>query len=250
MMPRATLRSRPAVLPAVLFVVMVSGSALAESPSTSPQTGRQPSPPSAPMTALVEQLLDLFPKVEGEVIEVQGDFLTLGTGLRAGARAGLDVELFREGREIRHPRTGQVLGRAEELLGRTRLIQVQEALSQGPRPAGVEIRPGDRFRVSSEKVNLVLLPLLGSLRETLVETATQELVEQLAATGRFRVTMGDQINVFLAEQRLTATDFLAGKGVREASERFKADNILAVYFTCTGSRSPRCAGKSKRRDSN
>jgi hypothetical protein len=30
---------------------------------------------------------------------------------------------------------------------------------------------------------------------------------------------------------LSATDFLAGKGVREASERFKADNILAVYFT-------------------
>ena len=61
--------------------------------------------------------------------------------------------------------------------------------------------------------------------------ATQELVERLAATGRFRVTMGDTINVFLAQQRLSATDFLAGKGVREASERFKADNILAVYFT-------------------
>jgi len=80
-------------------------------------------------------------------------------------------------------------------------------------------------------VNIVLLPLLGSLRETLVETATQELVERLAATGRFRVTMGDTINVFLAQQRVTATEFLAGKGVREASDRFKADNILAVYFT-------------------
>ena len=42
--------------------------------------------------------------------------------------------------------------------------------------------------------------------------------------------MGDTINVFLAQQRLTAADFLAGKGVREAAERFKADNILAVHF--------------------
>jgi hypothetical protein len=64
-----------------------------------------------------------------------------------------------------------------------------------------------------------------------VETATQELVERLAATGRFRVTMGDTINVFLAQQRVSASDFLSGKGVREASERFKVDNILAVYFT-------------------
>ena len=85
--------------------------------------------------------------------------------------------------------------------------------------------------MSSSKVNIVLLPLLGSLREALVETATQELVERLAATGRFRVTMGDTINVYLAQQRLSAADFLAGKGVREASERFKAENILAVHFT-------------------
>ena len=183
------------------------------------------------MTALVDQLLDLFPKFEGEVLEVQNGVLTLGAGVKAGARPGLEVELFREGREIRHPRTGEVLGRAEDALGTARITQAQEGFSVAQAPAGAQIKPGDRFRVSSAKVNIVLLPLLGSLRETLVETATQELVERLAATGRFRVTMGDTINVFLAQQRLTAADFLAGKGVREASERFKADNILAVHFT-------------------
>jgi hypothetical protein len=183
------------------------------------------------MTALVDQLMDLFPKFEGEVLEVQGDGLTLGAGVKAGARPGLEVELFRQGREIKHPRTGEVLGRAEDALGTTRITRAQEGFSVAPPPPGAQIKPGDRFRVSSGKVNIVLLPLLGSLRETLVETATQELVERLAATGRFRVTMGDTINVFLAQQRLSAADFLAGKGVREASERFKADNILAVYFT-------------------
>ncbi len=69
------------------------------------------------MTALVEQLLDLFPKFEGEVLEVRPGALTLGAGAKAGARPGLDVELFREGREIKHPRTGEVLGRAEDALG-------------------------------------------------------------------------------------------------------------------------------------
>jgi len=104
-------------------------------------------------------------------------------------------------------------------------------LSVAQAPAGLQIKPGDRFRVSSAKVKIVLLPLLGSLRETLVETATQEMVERLASTGRFQVTMGDSINVYLAQQRITASDFLGGKGVREASQQFKADNILAVYFT-------------------
>jgi hypothetical protein len=183
------------------------------------------------MTALVDQLVDLFPRFQGEVVEVRAGALTLGAGVKQGARPGLEVELFREGREIKHPRTGEVLGRSEDPLGVTRIAQVQEDFSTASSPVGVEIKPGDRFRVSSTKINIVLLPLLGSIRETLVETATQELVERLAATGRFRVTMGDTINVYLAQQRLAAPDFLAGKGVSEAAERFKADNILAVYFT-------------------
>jgi len=183
------------------------------------------------MTALVEQLLDLFPKFQGEVLEAQGDTLTLGAGVRAGARVGLEVEVYREGREIKHPRTGEILGRAEDVLGTARITQAQETLSVAQAPAGLQIKPGDRFRVSSAKVKIVLLPLLGSLRETLVETATQEMVERLASTGRFQVTMGDSINVYLAQQRITASDFLGGKGVREASQQFKADNILAVYFT-------------------
>lgn len=217
------------VAPLLLLAVFAAGSASAQSPAA-------PSPPpgpasSAPMTALVEQLLDLFPKFEGEVLEVRPGALMLGAGAKAGARPGLDVELFREGREIKHPRTGEVLGRAEDALGLARITQAQEGFALATPPAGVEIKPGDRFRVSSGKVSIVLLPLLGSLRETLVETATQELVERLAATGRFKVTMGDAINVFLAQQRLTAADFLAGKGVREAAERFKADHILAVHFT-------------------
>ncbi|HEX9746921.1 MAG TPA: VCBS repeat-containing protein [Methylomirabilota bacterium] len=222
------MRRRLREISLALLAVVVAGSASAQSTAPAPPAGPTS---SAPMTALVDQLFDLFPKFEGEVLEVRGGVLTLGAGAKEGARPGLDVEIFRQGREIKHPRTGQILGRAEDPLGGARIAQTQEAFSTAMAPAGAEIRPGDRFRVSSGKVNIVLLPLLGSVKDTLVETATQELVERLAGTGRFKVTMGDTINVFLAQQRLSAADFLAGKGVREASERFKADNILAVHFT-------------------
>ncbi len=133
---------------------------------------------------------------------------TVAAFLRWTKARGADKQPQRR-REIKHPRTGEVLGRAEDALGLARITQAQEGFAVAAPPAGVEIKPGDRFRVSSGKVSIVLLPLLGSLRETLVEAATQELVERLAATGRFKVTMGDTINVFLAQQRLTAADFLA-----------------------------------------
>jgi len=234
-MPATMLRWARGILSALpialLIVIGIADTAQPQSSPSQPAPGASGPMSSAPMTALVEQLLDLFPKFQGEVLEAQGDTLTLGAGVRAGARVGLEVEVYREGREIKHPRTGEILGRAEDVLGTARITQAQETLSVAQAPAGLQIKPGDRFRVSSAKVKIVLLPLLGSLRETLVETATQEMVERLASTGRFQVTMGDSINVYLAQQRITASDFLGGKGVREASQQFKADNILAVYFT-------------------
>ena len=80
------------------------------------------------------------------------------------------------------------------------------------------------------RCNLVLLPLLGGVRESLVEAAIQELVERLGATGRFRVSMGDPINVYLAQEGIKAEDFLQGKGVQQAAQRFKVENLLAIYF--------------------
>ncbi|MGH7366033.1 MAG: hypothetical protein ACREK9_06440 [Candidatus Rokuibacteriota bacterium] len=212
---------------AMLSLVVCGGTASAQ--SSQEQAPAAP-PASAPLTALVDQLMELFPRIEGDLVEVRDGTITLDVGVRNGARPGLIVELFREGREIKHPRTGQVLGHAEESLGSTKITAVQDAFSAATIPAGSAVKPGDHFRVSSGKINLVLLPLLGGVRESLVEAATQELVESLGATGRFRVTMGDAINVYLAQQGIRAEDFLAGKGVREALGHFKHDNVLALYF--------------------
>jgi hypothetical protein len=219
-----SISGRPLVVCAALLLTVTGAAAQQSSQAPAPP------PPIAPLTALVDQLVDLFPKVEGEVLEARDGNLTLDAGRRHGVRPGLELELFREGREIRRPKTGEVLGKAEQPLGRVRITEVQEAFSVGAVTDGSDVKPGDRFRLSTGKVNLVLLPLLGGVREALVEAATQDLVDRLGASGRFRVTMGDAINVFLREQGIKPEEFLDGKGVQEAAQRFKADHILAVYF--------------------
>jgi len=178
----------------------------------------------------VDNLVDLFPKITGEVVEVSGTTLTLDIGRKDGVRPGLEVELFREGREIRHPKTGAVLGRSETTLGTVRVTETQEAFSLTPPPDKGEVKAGDRARISPDKVRLVLLPLLGGVRENLIEAATQDLVERLTLTGRFRVAMGDAINVFLSQQGIKPEEFLKGKGVKEAAEKFQAENLLVLYF--------------------
>src|SRR5262249_31713491 len=96
-------------------------------------------------------------------------------------------------------------------------------------PAG-SVQRGAAFAGWSCRFRLALLPPPGGVREALVESATQELVERLAGSGRFRVTMGDAINVFLRQEGIKTEEFLQGKGVKQAAERFQAQNLLAIYF--------------------
>src|SRR3989442_12747028 len=116
----------------------------------------QTAPPT--LGVLVNQILALFPKVDGEVLEVQGTTVTLSLGQRDGLVAGVELTAYREGRELRHPKTGEILGRTEEVLGRVSVHEVKEAYGTGAVVEGTDIRPGDKVRVSAGENKLTLLP--------------------------------------------------------------------------------------------
>jgi hypothetical protein len=196
-------------------------------------TGFAQSPPPAPVsiTALVDQTVALFPKVEGDVIEAQEQTLTLSVGRRAGVQPGLVLETFREGREIRHPKTGVVLGKTEEPVGRAVVTQIFEGYSIATGEGG-QAKAGDRVRTSANRVKVMVLALKGGgVRDALVEAATNDVYEALNRTGRFQLVTGDQIAAWLSQERIAGEEFLRGRGVREALQRFKAENVLALHFT-------------------
>jgi hypothetical protein len=189
--------------------------------------------PSAPLsiTALVDQAAALFPKVEGDVVEAKDRALTLSIGRATGIQPGLALEVFREGRELRHPRTGAALGKTEDTLGRAVITRVFDGYSIATADAA-GVKAGDRVRTSTSAVKVALLPLKGAgMRDPLMEAATTEVYTALNRSGRFHVTAGDQIAVWLAQERIAPEEFLRGRGVREALERFKVDNVLALHFT-------------------
>ena len=74
--------------------------------------------PAPSIGVVVDQVLALFPKVDGEVIEVQNGTVTLALGSRDGLVPNVELALYRQGRELRHPKTGEILGRTEQALGR------------------------------------------------------------------------------------------------------------------------------------
>src|SRR5262245_1370538 len=112
MVRRATSPAVPFLLAGLLLRNLV--------PAVAQDTAVPPNPntPGPSVGVLAEQISALFPKLDGEVIEVQGTTLTIGIGRREGAVAGIELSLYREGRELRHPKTGELLGRAEQPVGR------------------------------------------------------------------------------------------------------------------------------------
>jgi hypothetical protein len=193
-------------------------------------SGAQTAAPS--VGVLVDQVQALFPKVDGEVIEVQNGTVTLALGSKDGLVAGVELALYRQGRELKHPKTGEILGRTEQQVGRLVIQQVFEAYSTGSVGTGSEVQPGDRARISAGKIKLSVVPLIDpGVREALADAAIHEMVDTLTKTGRFQIAPGDAIGVWLTQQGVKRDDVLAGKGLEPIAERFKVDNLLIVAFS-------------------
>lgn len=186
-------------------------------------------PPSS-LSILVDQVLGLFPKVDGDVVEVTGPAVTLSLGRKDGLTAGIELSVYREGRELRHPRTGALLGRTEEAVGRVLVEQVFEAYSTGRVTQGVDVRAGDRARVSAGKIHLTVVPLVEGVKDAIAEAAVQELIEGLTRTGRFQIATGDPLAVALLQQGLQRSEILEGKGLAQLAERYKLENALIVQL--------------------
>src|SRR5439155_20757714 len=159
---------------------------------------------------LVEQVLALFPKVDGDVLEVKDQTVTLSLGKKDGLAPGVELSVYREGRELRHPRTGALLGKTEESVGRVRVEQVFEAYATGRVTQATDIKPGDRVRVSAGKVTLTVVPMVEGVKDALAEAAVQALVEDLNRTGRFQIAMGDAMAAALVQEGLSRPDILGG----------------------------------------
>src|ERR1043166_518903 len=199
---------------AVITVALLALGADAQTPTPSPSS----------IGVLVDQVKDRFPKVDGDVLEVQDKAVTLSLGKKDGLTAGIELSVYREGRELRHPKTGALLGKTEQTVGGVLIEQVFEGYSTGGVPRGGEVQPGARARVSAGKIALTVIPLVEGVKDALAEAAVQALVEGLNQTGRFAVAAGDGIAANLVQEGLQKEEILNGKGLAKGAARARIEH--------------------------
>ena len=80
---------------------------------------------------LTNKIIQDLPLVEGYVIGVNGDLLTLDLGSSKNVKKGMKCIIYREGQNIIHPITKKVLGKQTEELGEVKLTEVYPEYSMG-----------------------------------------------------------------------------------------------------------------------
>lgn len=209
--------------------VLVTGVGLALAGLVSGGAVAQTKAPAA-FGPLVDQVVAFFTPLSGEVIEVKDSELVVNIGRRDGAQAGMEFSLFREGRELRHPKTGEVLGRAEEELGFAVVSQAFETYSVARVASGSGIQPGDRVRISSGKIKLAvtLLSSTGVLPGT-AEAVFNELVEELAATQRVRVINGGAFAAAVEQAGIPPERVIQGEGLVATAASYRIGHLLLLW---------------------
>jgi TolB-like protein len=151
------------------------------------------------------RLSEAFPPVRGSVVGLEGDRILIDLGGRQKIQQGMELQLYREGEEVKHPVSGQVLGRRDKRLGLLRVVEVKEGFSEGvvvSRHEGSTITIGDLVRVSPDRLSIAL-PLIdaGEVKGADVYALTKDLAISLTKTGRFIVIEDHLIRAALMGDR-------------------------------------------------
>jgi len=80
--------------------------------------------------SLAIMIYNELPIVEGFIVSAENDSYFIDAGSLKGIRKGSKCVAFRDGKEIKHPTTGEVLGKQVTKLGELVVVQVQQKIAQ------------------------------------------------------------------------------------------------------------------------
>jgi hypothetical protein len=112
---------------------------------------------------LVQDVINAFPPVEGLVVSVDGDRVYLDLSAKEGVQRGQEFTLYRKGDEFRHPVSGKVLGRHEDVLGYAQIQRVEARFSEAtyfPITGQPRVEAEDGARITRGRIRVAVAPPL------------------------------------------------------------------------------------------
>ncbi len=199
-------------VPGLILVLLLAGTGIAADQSLGPLQ----------FTSIDELALAVnayFPKVQGAVTAVEGDRITIALGKKDGLMPGMELTVWRDGKEILHPVTKAVLGHTEDEVGTTEVTAVEDKSSTAVlRKRLLDPKAGDRARITPKKINIAVVPV-GSEHPEII----RGLADRLGELGRFSVLGTDKVSAFLKDRKDRDAAL-----VRDMGKAFGLDAVVAV----------------------
>jgi hypothetical protein len=196
----------------------------------SPASGQEPAYGTA-AAQIAESIAAAFPKVAGRVIGIERERVLLDLGTKDQVIPGLELQVYREGQEFKHPYTGQALGKLDRDVGRVRILEVQPNFSAAEiiqQTEGTMVQQGDQVRVTSARVILALPNVdVGDVAGANTRSVTRDLTNALVKTGRFEVMTDQRIRAVLQEEKVAVPDQFSDPVVLQALwKRLRVSAVL------------------------
>jgi hypothetical protein len=141
--------------------------------------------------AMADDLVKAFQPLDGQVLDRDGDRIYLDIGQEAGAQIGQELTVYRKGEAFRHPVTGKILGRYEDILGYAQVRRVLPRLAEAlfiPVPGQPEPQAEDGARISRGRIRVAIAPVLDlSASDADVRRVPYLFATMLERSKRFQV---------------------------------------------------------------
>jgi hypothetical protein len=217
----------------VILVVLILGAGRA-SPGITEQI-------AVTFQRVAQGLQEALPPVEGMVVAVNGERVSLEFKERARIGPGTELKLIRRGATFRHPLTGVALGRHEELLGYAQVLEVRESVATArliPRPEAPPVQVEDVARITRGRIRVAVAPLLDLTRSRPdAKRLPYLLAAALERTGRF--TPGDPrvVSESMDQERVRTVDLFATPALAiRLSQKLEVDGwVIPLLVELRGS---------------
>ena len=174
---------------------------------------------------LAGAIASYFPKIQGVITSIQNDKVVLTLTKKDGVTAGMELTLWRDGKEILHPQTGAVIGHLEDEVGTVEVATVGDSSSTAVVKNKLrEPKPGDKARITPKKINFAIIPLTPENPEFV-----QGLSERLTEYGRFTVLDREKVAEFLKGKKQRDSSL-----IKELGSQYKLDAAVPLSIYPTG----------------
>ena len=181
----------------------------------------------ATLDRIVSQIESLYPPLEGYVIAVEGNGLTLDLKRGMAVKKGDRLKLIRYGRELFHPVTKKKVGRKETDLGEVEILEVRKDFSHARslNPTALP-KEGDGVRSPFQKLTfLVAPPNIKTRKKIDADRLRLNLEKKLNRHPRFEVPAFD-FGLWMIDEKLNEISALKSKSLRRLKRKINVDLIL------------------------